>query len=69
MKNILGNGRKLLRKLFLFLGVAAISLVFQACYGSPPDDYCTGEEDCDCYNCWQEKNKHTEEDTETASIK
>jgi len=49
MIKILGKGRKLIRKFFLFLGVAAISLVFQACYGMPIDE-CTGGEDCDCYN-------------------
>jgi len=31
--------RKSLRKFFIFLGVAAISLVFQACYGMPPDGW------------------------------
>jgi len=66
MRNILGSGRKLLRKLFLFLGVAAISLVFQACYGMPMDE-CTGEEDCGCYNCWQDKNKPVDETENTAA--
>ena len=29
--------RKILRGIFLFLGVSAIALMFQACYGMPPD--------------------------------
>jgi len=36
MRNISEKGRNLFRKFFIFLGVAAISLVFQACYGPPP---------------------------------
>jgi len=39
MTRLSDNFRKGLRNLFLFLGVAAISLVFQACYGMPIDDY------------------------------
>jgi len=31
--------RKGLRKFFLILGVAAVSLVFQACYGMPMEDW------------------------------
>jgi len=31
--------RRGLRNFFLFLGVSAISLVFQACYGMPLDDW------------------------------
>ena len=38
MTGFSGKLRKGLRKFFIFLGVAAISLVFQACYGMPPDD-------------------------------
>ena len=36
MGNFSEKGRNLFRKFFIFLGVAAISLVFQACYGPPP---------------------------------
>jgi len=36
MKKISEKSRNLFRKFFIFLGVAAISLVFQACYGPPP---------------------------------
>ena len=36
MRNVSEKGRNLFRKFFIFLGVAAISLVFQACYGPPP---------------------------------
>jgi len=44
MTRISGKFRKGLRNLFIFLGVAAISLVFQACYGMPIDDYDDEEE-------------------------
>jgi len=37
MKTVAEKSRKLLRKVFMVLGVAAISLVFQACYGMPMD--------------------------------
>ena len=36
MKKISENSRKLFRKFLIFLGVSAISLVFQACYGPAP---------------------------------
>ena len=36
MGNISEKGRNLFRKFLIFSGVAAISLVFQACYGPPP---------------------------------
>jgi len=39
MKTISEKSRKLLRRIFMVLGVAAISLVFQACYGMPMDDW------------------------------
>jgi len=39
MQIFLEKFRKISRKIFLFLGVSAVSLVFQACYGMPPDDY------------------------------
>ena len=39
MRKTSEKGRKLLRKFFIFLGVAAISLVFQACYGPSIPDY------------------------------
>ena len=44
MKKLSEKSRKILRKIYLVLGVAAISLVFQACYGMPMDYY-DGEED------------------------
>ena len=47
------KSRKVLRKFFLFFGVAAVSLVFQACYGMPMDDYYCLNEDCTCKDdCW-----------------
>jgi len=33
------KSRKWLRKIFIAVGVAAISLVFQACYGMPMDGW------------------------------
>ena len=36
MKMISDKSRKLIRELLIFLGVSAISLVFQACYGPAP---------------------------------
>jgi len=44
MTGLSGNFRRGLRRFFLFLGVAAVSLVFQACYGMPIDEY-EGDED------------------------
>jgi hypothetical protein len=37
MKKLSEKTRKLLRKLYLVLGAAAISMVFVACYGMPMD--------------------------------
>ena len=42
--------RKILRRIFLFLGVSAIALVFQACYGMPVR----------YDNDWEEDNSDTE---------
>ncbi|MCL2181203.1 MAG: hypothetical protein FWB83_08745 [Treponema sp.] len=39
MKKVLEKGRKTLRRLFLILGAASVSLIFQACYGMPMDTY------------------------------
>jgi len=39
MKKLKEKSRKLLRNVFMVLGVTAISLIFQACYGMPPDDW------------------------------
>jgi len=36
MRKISEKGRNLFRRFLIFSGVAAISLVFQACYGPPP---------------------------------
>jgi len=36
MKKISERSRKLIRKFLIFLGVSAISLIFQACYGPAP---------------------------------
>ncbi|MCL2175554.1 MAG: hypothetical protein FWB73_05870 [Treponema sp.] len=47
MTELSNSFRKGLRKFFIFLGVAAISLVFQACYGMPPDDL---EDERDSFN-------------------
>jgi len=41
--------RKGLRNFFLIIGVSAVSLIFQACYGPPMDSY-----------EWDEENKGTE---------
>jgi len=37
MKKLSEKGRKALRMIFRGLGVTAVSLIFQACYGPPPD--------------------------------
>ena len=37
MKKISDKGRRILRMIYRGLGAAAVSLVFQACYGTPPD--------------------------------
>jgi len=44
--------RKVFRKIFLMVGVSAVSLLFQACYGMPmgPDMHLPCEED-DCEIC------------------
>ena len=46
MKKLTEKGRKLLRRIFLAFGVAAISITFAACYGMPmpTDDYPDDEE-------------------------
>jgi len=36
MRKLSEKGRKILRAVFRVLGVTAVSLVFQACYGPPP---------------------------------
>ena len=36
MRKISKKGRKLLRAIYLTLGAGVVSVVFQACYGSPP---------------------------------
>ena len=37
MKKLSEKGRKALRAIYRVLGVTAVSLIFQACYGMPPD--------------------------------
>jgi len=39
MKMFVEKGRKVLRKIYLLLGAAAISMLFAACYGMPMDDH------------------------------
>jgi len=46
MKKAVEKGRKIFRKICIFFGAAAITMMFAACYGMPPD--C--DEDCD-YPC------------------
>jgi len=48
MKKISEKSRKILRKIYMVLGAAAISVLFAACYGMPIDDY--EDEDC-AYPC------------------
>ena len=36
MKKLSEKGRKVLRRVFMGLGVAAVSMTFAACYGVPP---------------------------------
>jgi len=55
MKTFTEKSRKWLRNIFLALGVAAISLVFQACYGMPMDDW------DDEWN-WDDRPKSEEEE-------
>jgi len=38
MKKYSEKGRRLLRTIFRALGVTAVSLIFQACYGPPPHE-------------------------------
>lgn len=61
MKRFSETTRKWLRKFYLILGVAAISLLFQACYGMMMDDHYW-----DDWN-WEEweKNQTTETHKET----
>ncbi|MCL2602047.1 MAG: hypothetical protein FWD91_04450 [Treponema sp.] len=45
MKKLTEKWRRLLRRIFIAFGVAAISITFAACYGMPmPDDYSEDEE-------------------------
>ena len=37
MKRVSQKGRKLFRNVLLTLGAGAVSLIFAACYGMPPD--------------------------------
>ena len=48
MKKISRKARKLLRAVCLTICAGAISLIFVACYGMPPDH--SMEEDCQTYN-------------------
>ena len=47
MKRVSEKGRKLLRNVLLTLGAGAVSLIFAACYGTPPD---YNEDDWNNYN-------------------
>jgi len=58
MKRMEEKSRRWLRKIYQILGVTAISLLFQACYGMPMDGFCEGkctccgetcEDNCYCY--------------------
>jgi len=64
MKKPSEKGRVFLRKIYRILGVSAIALIFQACYGMPMDNYrCNGNCDCcedDCEDdclCYFESSK------------
>jgi hypothetical protein len=57
MKKLSEQTRKLLRKIYLILGVAAISMVFVACYGMPMDCW----EDCEYPCCNQEETSSEEQ--------
>jgi len=59
--------RKWLRKFYQFFGVAAVSLIFQACYGMPMDyccPYCWDNCECEAededgnrISCWENDNE------------
>jgi len=53
MKKISEKSRKFFRKICIFLGASAISMMFAACYGMPMDDW-DHLEDCQ-YPCCQEE--------------
>jgi len=63
MKKISEKTRRLLRKIYMVLGVTAISLLFQACYGMPMDDYCWSE-DCTCTGEHPQEDDNNEDDAE-----
>ena len=58
MKKFSEKSRKVLRKIFLFLGVSAVALVFQACYGMPYYGY----------DEWEEGNKGPGQENEPENV-
>jgi len=58
MKKISEKSRKFFRKICIFMGASAISMLFAACYGMPMDDYDYDHEDCS-YPCCQEEPSST----------
>jgi len=45
MKRFSAKVRKVLRKIYLILGVSAVSLTIMACYGMPTGDYNVPEDE------------------------
>ena len=62
MKKLSEKGRKLLRKIYLTLGAAVVSMLFVACYGMPMDCW----EDCDYPCCtWRKEASDGNPDTKS----